>query len=166
MKSYQGSSHIDYVDDSEPDSLTDELATMLIENLTKLALPQLSSHEQLHLADVVECVAMAERHRRSMDENAMRYFLFFRQHMIRKSQAPTTTFSVTWREIVWAFHSGSQEILVDLVSRQFSGRMLWENARESGMFMWMTDLATLVSPFSDPLYGSANDVHSEHNSKS
>ena len=75
----------------------------------------------------------------------MRYLLVFRQHMIRKSQAPAAQVSVTWREIIWAYHSGSQDILVDLVSRQFQGRMLWEHARESGMFMWMTDLTALVS---------------------
>jgi hypothetical protein len=65
--------------------------------------------------------------------------------MIRKGQAPAARVDITWREIIWAFHSGSQDILVDLVSRQFHGRMLWDHARESGMFMWMTDLTALVS---------------------
>ena len=133
------------VDDDEPDTVTEELATSLNENLAKLAIPQLSSHEQFYLADIVECVATAEKQRRSMDENAMRYLLFFRQHMIRKSQLPATQVSISWREMVWAYHSGSQDILVDLVSRQFHGRMLWEHARESGMFIWMTDLTALVS---------------------
>ena len=81
-----------------------------------------------------------------MDENAMRYLLFFRQHMIRKGQPPSAQVSISWREMIWAYHSGSQDILVDLVSRQFQGRMLWEHARESGMFIWMTDLTALVSP--------------------
>ena len=65
--------------------------------------------------------------------------------MIRKSPLPATQVSISWREMVWAYHSGSQDILVDLVSRQFHGRMLWEHARESGMFIWMTDLTALVS---------------------
>lgn len=139
------SSYVDFVEDDEPESVTEELAASLNENLAKLAIPQLSNHEQMHLADILECVATVEKHRRSMDQNAMRYLLFFRQHMVRKFQAPSAQFNVTWREIVWAYHSGSQDILVDLVSRQFHGRMLWEHARESGMFMWMTDLAALVS---------------------
>lgn len=139
------SSYADFVEDGEPESVTEELAVSLNENLATLAIPQLSNHEQMHLADIIECVATAEKHRRSMDENAMRYLLFFRQHMIRKSQAPAARFNVIWREFVWAYHSDSQDILVDLVSRQFHGRMLWEHARESGMFMWMTDLAALVS---------------------
>lgn len=139
------SSYADFIDDHDPETVTEELAASLHENLTKLALPQLSSHEQFHLADIIECVATAEKHRRSMDENAMRYLLFFRQHVIRKSQTQANQVAVTWREIVWAYHSGSQDILVDLVSRQFQGRMLWGHARESGMFMWMTDITAIVS---------------------
>jgi len=153
------------VDDDEPETVTEELAASLNESLAKLAIPQLSSHEQIHLAAIVECVATAEKYRRSMDLNAMRYLLFFRQHMIRKAQA-SARFSVTWREIVWAYHSGSQDILVDLVSRQFNGRMLWEHARESGMFMWMTDLNALVSMLGELRDSSANVRYSERNSKS
>ncbi|KAL9138282.1 MAG: hypothetical protein Q9175_000508 [Cornicularia normoerica] len=141
------SSYADIFDDDEPETVTEELATSLIENLAKLAIPQLSSHEQFYLADIIECVATAEKQRRSMDENAMRYLLFFRQHMIRRSQPPATQVSISWREIIWAYHSDSQDILVDLISRHYHGRMLWKHARESGMFMWMTDLTALRAQF-------------------
>lgn len=159
------SSYADFVDDNEPESVTEELAASLNENLARLAIPQLSSHEQIHLADIIECVATAETHRRSMDQNAMRYLLFFRQHMLRKSQAPDAQFSITWREIVWAYHSASQDILVDRVSRQFNGRVLWEHARESGMFMWMTDLTALVSILAIAVIQQTEPGHSERNSK-
>lgn len=139
------SSYASFIEESEPETVSEELAALLNENLAKLALPHLSSQEQIHLADIVECVATAEKHRRSMDENAMRYLLFFRQHMLRKSQAPAGRVGITWREIVWAYHSGSQDILVHLVSKQFQGKFLWKHARESGIFMWMTDLSALVS---------------------
>ncbi|KAI4207638.1 MAG: hypothetical protein LQ346_000445 [Caloplaca aetnensis] len=123
----------------------EDVAISLNEILMKVSIPQLSSHSQMHLADIVECVSMAEKHRRSMDENAMRYLLFFRQYMIRKRQIPPDRAGISYREIVWAYHSVSQDILVDLVSRQFHGRMLWEHARECGMFLWMTDLTALVT---------------------
>lgn len=99
----------------------------------------------MYLADTIECVATAEKNRRSMDENSMRYLLFVRQHHLRKAQGAQPITGITWREYAWAFHSGSQDILIDLVSRQYNGRMLWEHARESGMFMWMTDITALVS---------------------
>lgn len=137
------SSYADFIE-AEPETVSEDLAASLNNSLTRLALPHLSSHEQINLADIVECVATAEKHRRSMDDSAMRYLLFFRQHMLRKLQAPPSRVGITWREIAWAYHSGSQDILIDLVSRQFQGRMLWEHARESGMFMWMTDSSALV----------------------
>lgn len=137
------SSYADIIE-AEPETVSEDLATSLNNSLTKLALPHLSSQEQIHLADIIECVATAEKHRRSMDDSAMRYLLFFRQHMLRKLQAPPSRAGITWREIAWAYHSGSQDILIDLVSRQFHGRILWEHSRESGMFMWMTDLSALV----------------------
>ncbi|KAL8873409.1 MAG: hypothetical protein Q9174_001119 [Haloplaca sp. 1 TL-2023] len=124
-----------------------EVALSLTEKMTKTSIPQLSSREQLDLVDMIECISTVNKHRRSMDDNALRFLLFFRQHMIRKNQTSADSDGITFREIVWAFHSGSQDILVDQVSRQFQGRMLWEHAKESGMFMWMTDLTALRTQF-------------------
>ena len=137
-----------YVESSvteERSSVMDETnAAALNETLARIALPQLSSHEQFRLVDTIECVATVEKHRRSMDDNAARYLLFFRQHMLRRSQGVANKDTVSWREIVWAFHSGSQDILTDLVSRQFGGKLTWKAARESGIFMWLSDLTALV----------------------
>ncbi|MCJ1398065.1 regulator of (H+)-ATPase in vacuolar membrane [Xylographa trunciseda] len=141
------SDYAEFSDDEESDSITEGLLATLNENLTKVPMPYLSSQEQMHLADIIECVAMAEKHRRSMDENAMRYIVFVRQHLIRTAQGRKKHVGITWREIAWAFHSGSQDILVDLVSRQFNGRVLWEHARASGMFMWMSDIDALRAQF-------------------
>jgi RAVE protein 1 C terminal len=137
------SSFADFSIEEEPRVVDEEVAASLTENLVKITLPQISHHEQFYLADIIECVAAVEKHRRSMDENAARYLLFFRQHMLRRGQAPDSRCSISWREIVWAFHSGSQDILVDLVSRSFQGKLLWEHARESGLFMWITDSTAL-----------------------
>ena len=139
------SSYNDFSDDDEPETVTEALAVALNENLAKTAVPQLTGQEQIHLANMIECVATAEKHRRSMDDNAMRYLLFFRQFMLRKGHVQSNSTRITWREIAWAYHSNSQDILVDLVSKQFQGKVLWEHARESGMFMWMTDISALVS---------------------
>ncbi|KAJ5167097.1 uncharacterized protein N7482_005878 [Penicillium canariense] len=100
--------------------MDESTAQALNENLARIALPQISSHEQFRLVDTIECVATVEKHRRSMDDNAARYLLFFRQHMLRRSQGVANKGTVSWREIVWAFHSGSQDILADLISRQFN----------------------------------------------
>jgi hypothetical protein len=108
-----------------------------------VAIPQLSGPLQIQLADTIECVAIVEKQRRSMDDNAARFMLFFRQHALYKGRANEVQLS--WRELNWAFHSNSQDILIGVVTRQFHGRVLWEHARESGMFMWITDSTALVS---------------------
>ncbi|KAH8694846.1 RAVE protein 1 C terminal-domain-containing protein [Ilyonectria robusta] len=133
-------------DDGEDDDIfTEQTAVAINDKLTKLGIPQLSGHEQIQLADIIECVSLVERHRRSMDENGARFMLFFRQHALRKGR--TNEMHLSWREINWAYHSNSQDILVDFVSRQNHGTMLWEHARESGLFMWLSDAAALKTQF-------------------
>jgi hypothetical protein len=136
------SSYIDFTDDTEPSNLTEEVAASLNELITQKEIPLLSPREQFHLADIVECIGTVEKHRRSVDDNAGRFLLFFRQHALSDSHSAEP---ISWREIVWAFHSGSQDILVDLVTRHFNAKMTWEHAKASGMFMWMTDINALVS---------------------
>jgi hypothetical protein len=139
------SSYADLSLEEEPTVMDEATAAILNENLARVALPQLTSQEQVRLVDTIECVATVEKHRRSMDDNAARYLLFFRQHMLRRTQGIANNDTVSWREIVWAFHSGSQDILIDLVSRQFGGKLSWKAARESGIFMWLSNSATIVS---------------------
>lgn len=131
-----------FTEEDEVETVTEGVAASINEKLMKIALPQLSRQEQITLADIVECVAIVEKQRRSMDDNAARYMLFFRQHVLHRGRANEVPLS--WREINWAYHSNSQDILADMVSHQFQGKMLWEHARESGMFMWMTDTNALV----------------------
>ncbi|KAI9809213.1 MAG: hypothetical protein M1825_002504 [Sarcosagium campestre] len=140
-----GSSFADFVEDEDDAVVSEDLATSLNEKLAQIAIPQLSSTEQFHLADIVECVATVEKQRRSMDDNAARFLLFFRQHMLRKRR--TTAVNFGWREITWAFHSSSQDILIDLVCRHFQSKLRWEHARESGMFMWISDITAMRAQF-------------------
>ena len=132
---------------------TEEVAARVCEKLQRVALPQLTAHEQMQLVDIVECVSTVEKQRRSLDEDGARFMLFFRQRSLllrrqrfrhgRGSRADAA--AISWREINWALHSGSQDILADFVARQFHGAgLLWENARESGIFMWLTDANAVV----------------------
>jgi hypothetical protein len=129
-----------YEDD---EAFTEETVRFINEKLTTVALPQLSGHEQMQLVDMVECVGLVDEQRRSLDENGARFMLFFRQHALRKGRA--YEIQISWREINWAYHSTSQDILLDFVTRQHQGSFLWEDALESGLFMWLTDAAAVVS---------------------
>lgn len=139
--SYMNGNHSDE-EDEDGNSFTEDSAAAINEKLTKIGIPQLSGHEQMQLADIVECSALVERHRRSMDENGARFMLFFRQHALRQHRRGDM--SLSWREINWAYHSTSQDILVDFVAKQHNGSLLWEHARDSGLFMWLTDLNAVV----------------------
>ncbi|KAK1674277.1 WD repeat domain-containing protein [Colletotrichum godetiae] len=131
--------------DELEEPFSEETALAINERLTKVGLQQLSGHEQIQLADIVECVGLVEKQRRSLDENGARFMLFFRQHGLRKGR--TSEIQMSWREINWAYHSTSQDILTDFVSKQCHGALRWEDARESGMFMWLTDRNALLAQF-------------------
>ncbi|KAF2969895.1 hypothetical protein GQX73_g3666 [Xylaria multiplex] len=132
------------IDDND-ETFTEELALSICEKLQSIPLPQLSGHEQIQLVDIVECAGVVEKHRRSLDENGARFMVFFRQHALRKGRV--NEIHMSWREINWAYHSTSQDILMDFVSRNYHGTMLWENARESGIFMWLTDANAVRAQF-------------------
>ena len=132
--------------EDESTTVTEEVATAIVSLLSEKSIPQLSSTEQLSLADIIECVGMAEKHRRSIDENAARYLLFWRETVMRSRQSSSPA-AVTWREMLWAYHSTSQDILVDIVTRQNKGQMTWSHARNTGVFVWLTDREALVQQF-------------------
>lgn len=116
----------------------------MVEKLGQTRLPQLSVREQGELIDIVKCASTVERHRRSLDNNGIRFMLFYRQHALRKTQLSNRHLS--WREINWASHSSSQDILAEFIRHQSRDAYLWEHARESGIFMWLSDANSLVSP--------------------
>jgi hypothetical protein len=128
------------------EAFTEEVAVRICEKLQNITLPQLSGHEQIQLVDIVECTGVVEKQRRSLDENGARFMVFFRQHALRKGRV--NEIHMSWRETNWAYHSTSQDILMDFVSRSYHGTMSWENARESGIFMWLTDADAVVSRIS------------------
>ncbi|KAI4716378.1 hypothetical protein E4T48_07421 [Aureobasidium sp. EXF-10727] len=132
--------------EEESTTVTEEVASSLVSLLSEKSIPQLSSTEQLSLADIIECVGMAEKHRRSIDDNAARYLLFWRETVMRSRQSSSSA-AVTWREMLWAYHSSSQDILVDIVTRQNKGQMTWPHARNTGVFVWLTDREALLQQF-------------------
>lgn len=167
--SKDGNSYFDGPHSGEDDDevFSEDVAQTINEKLTKIALPQMSGSEQFQLMDLIECIGVVEKHRRSLDENGARFMIYYRQHALRKRR--TNEVSMSWREINWAYHSTSQDILTDFVSRQHQGTLLWEHARESGMFVWLADSAAVVSLIAIArILGLLTDAITcrKHNSKS
>jgi hypothetical protein len=64
-----------------------------------------------------------------------------------RSRQSSSSAAVTWREMLWAYHSTSQDILVDIITRQNNGQMDWSHARDTGVFVWLTDREALLQQF-------------------
>lgn len=51
-----------------------------------------------------------------------------------------------FRDVVWAFHSESQDVLVEASIKACPAEKLtWENAKALGVFLWLKSPALLVS---------------------
>ncbi|BFZ62436.1 regulator of (H+)-ATPase in vacuolar membrane [Saitoella coloradoensis] len=124
--------------------LTPEKAAELNQLLTEVTIPYLSRYNQMRLAAIITCVAEIEQHRRSMDLNGARYYLFLKLHGLTKHERQEgDDVSMSTRDFLWAFHSTSQEILMDRTVRAYDNRISWADARESGMFLWCRSTDTL-----------------------
>ncbi|KAK7207073.1 RAVE protein 1 C terminal-domain-containing protein [Myxozyma melibiosi] len=130
-------------DEVDYSTFSEKVAENLSDYLKRLSLPYLTSHQQISLTAMVEAMGQVEEHRRSLDENGIRYFLAFRLFVLHRD----SMLQMPYRDHTWAFHSESQEILVDLVSRSFNGRMTWQQAKETGIFMWLKSQDALQQQF-------------------
>ena len=135
---------------SEQESFDEEHANSLAEKLSVLSIPFLDRHNQDQVIGFVKSYGSVARHLRAIDDCGLRYLLFMHLFLHSDSQETSTdTFNIPWRDMLWAYHSNSQDILVDLTSRQCGGRPLWTHARKTGLFMWMRDINAVVSSSSD-----------------
>jgi len=49
-----------------------------------------------------------------------------------------------YRDMIWAFHSESQDLLLSTSAAACNGKMLWSDARALGVFIWLTSVDTMV----------------------
>ncbi len=107
-----------------------DIGERLKENLAKQRIPFLSIQSQSSLATLIDVAVRLEKHQPSADEYALRYL-----HGLYSSGDK----GVPWSSIVHASLSTSQEVLVDLVTQHYGGKLTWEAARKSGLFMWLSE---------------------------
>ncbi|KIW31212.1 uncharacterized protein PV07_02879 [Cladophialophora immunda] len=119
--------------DTENPRLSD-YAESLDGNLRRYRLWQLTNDEQTKLVEQVEVVSEIEKHEESVDANGQRYL----QALYTCGEK-----GVPWSAIAFASLSTSQEVLVDLVTRWYGGKLTWEAAHKSGLFCWLSDVEAL-----------------------
>lgn len=105
-----------------------------------------------------------DEQRRSLDANGLRYLISIRSFYLinNKSQLQTQLSSspgtssplpstalgvrhrIRYRDIVWAFFSQSQEILLSASADACGGKMSWKDARALGVFLWLNSTESIV----------------------
>ncbi len=87
-------------------------------------------------------ISKIEQHRKSLDENGLRYFTNANYHIQCGSPEKITTADYTW-----AFFCESQDYLVESFSNNGEKKLLWRDAKEFGMGYWITNPSSLKKTF-------------------
>lgn len=139
----------------------------LKEQLNEKRLPSLSQEDQSSLGRVIDAIAYLRDHIRGLDSNALRYLFVWKlqlvNHQDRHSElngalngAPQTNGfhhaesfvpEMSWREISFAYHSTTQQPLLDLLILHHDNKLTWNDARRLGITSWLSDREALVQVF-------------------
>jgi hypothetical protein len=130
----------------------------------------LSTHEQALLITVIEGThevsltftlkfptdIQVEQQRRALDLCGLRYLIsvellasHFRRHDTKGRPADVIAHQhrLSFRNIVWASHSESQDMLLTASTKYcLDGKMMWKEAKALGVFLWLKSPEIIVHP--------------------
>ncbi|RXW19520.1 hypothetical protein EST38_g6323 [Candolleomyces aberdarensis] len=143
-------------DDSDEEEFSRALVTRLIRHLESHQLPHLTSNEQAHLIVLIQTTLETDEQRRALDENGLRYLISMRSFYIlnqrasQKSTLPPRSAKrerLRYRDMIWAFHSESQDLLLNSSVAACGGKLTWSEARALGVPLWLNSTETLRQQF-------------------
>ncbi|KAG9100994.1 regulator of (H+)-ATPase in vacuolar membrane [Ceratobasidium sp. 370] len=148
-------------DDDDPNSFSRRLVERLLRKLEERRLPHLSETEQAHLIVMIQTTLEIDEQRRSLDANGLRYLVSVRSFYTLNKRLELSNKSLEingassgrtgkrdrlrYRDIVWAFHSESQQIMLGASTEACGGRMTWADAKALGVFLWTRSSEDLKS---------------------
>ncbi|KAG0202623.1 regulator of (H+)-ATPase in vacuolar membrane [Mortierella sp. GBA30] len=145
----------DFKTTDESKFLNDKTSQEMIEFLTRVPLTGLSKSSQLQLSAFIEgftkvrCFMVSEidKQHASIDDNGLRFLIFVRRfnylyYILPPNQRPST---LSYSDITWAYHSESQDLLLDFCSNSLKAPMTWNDARSLGVFLWMRKKETMIN---------------------
>ncbi|KAF8222144.1 WD repeat-containing protein [Tricholoma matsutake] len=142
-------------DESDEAVFSRPLVTRLIEALEASPLPHLTPNEQAHLLVLIQTTLEIDEQRRALDSNGLRYLISMRSFYILndRASAPSSPESnntlprrtgrrerIRYRDMIWAFYSESQELLLNASTAACNGKMCWSDARALGVPVWLTSI--------------------------
>ncbi|KAI6162072.1 RAVE protein 1 C terminal-domain-containing protein [Pisolithus thermaeus] len=141
---------------SEDQRFSRALVESLIEQLETHPLSHLTPNEHAHLIVLIQTTLEIDEQRRALDADGFRYVLSMRSFYIlnrRIASDPNSPQSggdvarktgwrdrLRYRDMIWAFHSESQDILLNTSVAACNGKMLWSDARALGVFIWLNSV--------------------------
>ncbi|KAF9550360.1 regulator of (H+)-ATPase in vacuolar membrane [Mortierella hygrophila] len=129
----------DFKGSDESKFLNDSTSREMIEFLTRVSLVGLSKNAQLQLSAFIEGFAKIDQQHGTIDDNGLRFLLHVRRfnylsYILPSPQRPTM---LGYRDITWAYHSESQDLLLDFCVNSLKNPMTWPEAKSLGLFLWM-----------------------------
>ncbi|KAI9716290.1 MAG: regulator of (H+)-ATPase in vacuolar membrane [Chrysothrix sp. TS-e1954] len=122
---------------------SEDIATALVERLANVNLPLLRTDCSNDLIQLVKTTGSMQMHQGSVDSQGMRYL----SSLELAASGARISNQMQWRDFVWASFSSSQDILINETSRKYGDKPRWQDARATGMFMWISDLDALRAQF-------------------
>ncbi|EIW86859.1 hypothetical protein CONPUDRAFT_46132 [Coniophora puteana RWD-64-598 SS2] len=135
--------------------------TQLLEHLEEHPVLHLSPNEQASLLTLIQTALEVDEQRRALDANGLRYvtsmraFYILNRRIVSDPGSPRSGKTISrqtgyrerlrYRDIIWAFHSESQELLLESASTACNRKMLWSDARSLGVFIWLNSVESMKS---------------------
>ncbi|KAG2213642.1 hypothetical protein INT46_000817 [Mucor plumbeus] len=136
----EDSAKIQYDDDDDNvRSLTENEAKNLAHCLKMKFLPGLNENEQIHLVAMVDTIVEITNEGESLDENGARFTALLENHFHLNKSLPKDQrqMQLESRDFAWALHSQSQDLLLERCIRLCDNKLVWEDARNLGLFIWL-----------------------------
>ncbi|KAF8213200.1 WD repeat-containing protein [Mycena galopus ATCC 62051] len=145
----------DQKDEDEEEGFSRTLVNHLIQTLESDPLPHLTPNEQAHLLVLVQTTLEIDEQRRALDSNGLRYLISMRSFYILNHRASTPGSPqslgaiprqtgrrerLRYRDMIWAFHSESQDLLLSASTAACKGKMCWADARALGVSIWLRSI--------------------------
>ncbi|TKA34211.1 hypothetical protein B0A50_00191 [Salinomyces thailandicus] len=155
-----------FEDNGEQDgsSLTDKMLRELTDQLEEKKLPAVSRSEQRRLIHVLQALVYISEHMHGLDQCALCYLFAWKSQLLgiaasdlpdSEQQKPNgVTHAVSprvprmqWREIAFAYHSTTQQPLLDILILHYDNKVTWDIARSLGITAWLADKEALAKVF-------------------
>ncbi|BGO90977.1 hypothetical protein NBRC10512_002265 [Rhodotorula toruloides] len=141
---------------SEPrPSLSADDVSRLLAALRRRSLHGLNKLDHEHLAVLVQTVFETQSRTLALDDNGVRFLISMRSFFLYNTSPaspPSSTPSgnqkptprLQYRDMVWAFHSENQDVLLEECTKASGGKLTWAAARTLGVALWLKSPEVLV----------------------